>query len=248
MEEERKTEFLAEENILPANGPDDDYERIYLDEIEKNVRENVNFIANLYNVDVSNLVINVQQLRGGYGRFAPAAWTVDEEERDELCINPDQFCVLVPAEVVDTIIHELVHLYCHRNGIKECSRNGYYHNRHFREIAEQIFKLTCVKTKSSGYNTTSKGNEKYLLGINEQLPHPFDGTWYRNQKLKSSSEEDDTPRNHSLKYACPICLQSIRATKKVRILCLDCRVPYKWIPKKTASETEEQGIEEQEEP
>lgn len=235
MEDEVLNEKQEEKDIIMKAESEEEEDITHLDEIEKNVRENVFYIASLFQMDVSTLVINVQQLRGGAGRFAPAAWTVNEKERDELCVNPDQFCVLVPTEVVDTIMHELVHLYCHRNGIKECSRNGYYHNRHFRETAEQVFKLTCIRAKSSGYNTTSKGNEEYLLGINEKLPHPFDGTWYRNQKLKASSDEEETS-THSFKYACPKCGQSVRGTKKnIRILCLDCRVPYKWIPKKTAS-------------
>ena len=210
----------------------------HLDEIERNVRENVLFIAKLFGLDVTNIIVNVQQLRGGYGRFAPMAWTVNKEERDELCINPEQFYICNPAECIDTILHELTHLYCHRNGIKECSRNGYYHNRRFREVAETVFKLKCIRA-SSGYNTTSKTNEEYLLGINKKLPHPFDGAWYRNQKLKKKGEDDETTSTHSFKYACPNCKQSVRGTKKnIRILCLDCRVPYKWIQKEKAKRTE----------
>lgn len=215
----------------------------HLDEIERNVRENVLFIAKLFGLDVTNIIVNVQQLRGGYGRFAPMAWTVNKEERDELCINPEQFYICNPAECIDTILHELTHLYCHRNGIKECSRNGYYHNRRFREVAETVFKLKCIRA-SSGYKTTSKTNEEYLLGINKKLPHPFDGAWYRNQKLKKKGEDDETTSTHSFKYACPNCKQSVRGTKKnIRILCLDCRVPYKWIPKEKAKRTERSGEE-----
>lgn len=203
----------------------------HLDEIERNVRENILYVAKMFQLDVSKIIVNVQQLRGGYGRFAPMAWTVNEEERDELCINPEQFYICNPAECIDTILHELTHLYCHRNGIKECSRNGYYHNKRFREVAETVFHLKCIRT-SSGYNTTSKTNEDYLLGINKKLPHPFDGAWYRNQKLKKPGDEEENESTHSFKYACPNCKQSVRGTKKnIRILCMDCRVPYKWIPK-----------------
>lgn len=217
----------------------------HLDEIEKNVRENILYIARMFNLDVSNIIINVQQLRGGYGRYAPLAWTVNEEERDEICINPEQFYICNPAECIDTILHEFTHLFCHRQGIKECSRNGYYHNKRFREVAETTFKLKCIRT-SSGYNTTSKTNEGYLLDINRKLPHPFDGAWYRNQKIKKKGEDDETTSTHSFKYACPNCKQSVRGTKKnIHILCLDCRVPYKWIPKEKARKTEGNAASEQ---
>lgn len=209
-----------------------------LHEIERAVRENVLSLAKKFGMDETMLVVNVQQLRGGFGRYAPKAWTVnDEKERDELCINPDQFCICNPAECVDTILHELTHIYCARQNppIKDTSRNGYYHNRNFREVAESVFGLTVVKTKSSGYNTTPKGNETKLLSLNQQLPYPFDGTWYRNQKLKSTSEEEETQRNHSYRYECPNCHQSVRGTKKgIKLLCLDCHVAYKWVPKRTA--------------
>ena len=221
-----------------------------LHEIERAVRENVLFLARRFGMDENKLIVNVQQLRGGYGRYAPNAWTVNDVERDELCINPDKFCIIQPAEAIDTILHELVHVYCHRKDIKETSRNGYYHNRQFKEVAETVFKLTCFR-KSSGYNTTSKGNEKYLLDLNEQLPYPFDGTWYRNQKLKDTGDEEESTSTHSFKYACPNCRQSVRGTKKnINIICGDCGVAYKWIPKKTAStaaadtESTAEGVEE----
>ena len=143
----------------------------HLDEIERNVRENILHIARIFNLDVSNIIINVQQLRGGYGRYAPLAWTVNKEERDEICINPEQFYICNPAECIDTILHEFTHLYCHRQGIKECSRNGYYHNKRFREVAETTFKLKCIRT-SSGYNNL-KDERRLPVGHKQKTSAPL---------------------------------------------------------------------------
>lgn len=204
-----------------------------LHEIEEAVRENVLYLLRLYGMDERTIVVNVQQLRGGYGRYAPKAWTINgQRERDEICINPDQCCIQDEAENVDSLLHEICHLYCNRNGIKETSRNGYYHNKKFKEVAETRFGLKCIR-KSSGYNTTSEGNEEKLLALNARLPHPFDGSWYRNQKPKSVNENSGTHGVKNFRFACPKCGQQVRVTARgTRILCMDCRVQYKWIPRK----------------
>ncbi len=41
------------------------------------------------------------------------------------------------AETIATLIHEMVHFYCHENGIKDTSRGGTYHNSRFKEEAEK---------------------------------------------------------------------------------------------------------------
>lgn len=62
-------------------------------------------------------------------------------------------------EILDTLLHEMVHLYCRENGIKEVSRGGKYHNGKFKELAEKCG-LMCVKAGQYGWNTIGKGNDK----------------------------------------------------------------------------------------
>ena len=56
------------------------------------------------------------------------------------------------VETLDTMIHEMVHLYCRENGIKETSRGGTYHNGEFEEEAEKSG-LECFKRGQYGWNT-----------------------------------------------------------------------------------------------
>lgn len=229
----------------------------HLHEIERGVREDVLYLAKKFGMDETRLLVNVQQLRSGYGRYAPKAWTVNGSERDELCINPNEFCILKsPQECIDTLLHELTHVYCNRNGITETSRNGAYHNKRFREVAESVFKLKCTNKGinrkgvlaplSCGWTTTSVGNEEYLGKLNEELPYPFDGSWFRKQQKKDKAEGTRHSVN-SYRFCCPKCGQTIRGnTKKVRVLCLDCRVPFKWMPKEGTKEAEVKRREEEE--
>ena len=55
-------------------------------------------------------------------------------------------------EVAATLLHEMVHLYCRENGIKEVSRGGSYHNGRFKAEAEKRG-LECFKHGQYGWNT-----------------------------------------------------------------------------------------------
>lgn len=61
-------------------------------------------------------------------------------------------------EIVSTLVHEILHAYCHLLGIKDCSLSG-RHNQLFRDLAIKIG-LTCALTsKTRGWSGTSLGEE-----------------------------------------------------------------------------------------
>lgn len=222
-----------------------------LHQIEKAVRDDVLFLLKEYKMEeeADRLVVNIQQLRGGMGRYAPKAWTINnEKERDELCLNPDQFFVAQnPLEALDTLLHEICHYYCNRHQIPETSRKGHYHNKRFKEIAEGYFHLKCYrpgkgeKGSSAGWNTSAVLNEEYLSQLNARLPYPFTGSWYRNQVPKGA-EDGGTPIHlHNFRYACPVCQKQVRVTSKtknLRIMCMDCRKEFVWSPRPGTREYE----------
>ena len=43
-----------------------------------------------------------------------------------------------PDEVLGTLLHEAAHALAHARGIKDTSRQGRYHNKHFKTCAEQL--------------------------------------------------------------------------------------------------------------
>ena len=59
---------------------------------------------------------------------------------------------------IDTLIHEMVHLYCRENGIKEVSRGGKYHNKKFKALADEKG-LLCVPQGQYGWNTDGANND-----------------------------------------------------------------------------------------
>lgn len=66
------------------------------------------------------------------GHFARSRWRVLEDGQHEIAINPGIFNK--PADVLETLIHEGAHaiLVDEAGG---CTQGGYYHTKHFRDVA-----------------------------------------------------------------------------------------------------------------
>lgn len=182
-------------------------------DLEKNLTENVCWLAERKGIDHYDLIVNIQTSKGAMGHYAKNLWNDQGSGKHEIALNPEYFSE--PLEIVDTIMHELVHVYCDQNGIKETSRQGNYHNKKFKGIAES-WGLKCVNGKN-GWNTTTEDNTANLTEINESLPHPIRKTMIRKTIGKKSST-----RSNSIKYTCPVCGASCRATKKLHLICGDC--------------------------
>lgn len=119
-------------------------------------------------------------------------------------------------EVCATLLHEMVHLWNLQNGVQDCSRGGMYHNKKFKQVAED-HGLLIDKHDKYGWTITklNEDADKFIDGLNE----PGFGL-HRSKipKVKSSSSSS------SRKYVCPGCGLIIRATKEVNIMCGDCNL------------------------
>lgn len=113
------------------------------------------------------------QAHGAYGSYQPEKWQLNAQTVDEIHINVGFVGVVDidnrarAIEIVDTIGHELAHLYARSHGIRDTSgRGNRYHNRAFAQIATLIG-LRVEKSPRSyvGHITTgltARGEE--LLG------------------------------------------------------------------------------------
>lgn len=172
-------------------------------------------------------VITVQSKPGTYGHCTTAkVWRKADTEAYELNIAAEVLNFPI-EETLDTMLHEMVHLFCRENGIKEVSRGGKYHNGKFKAIAE-AHGLTCVPCGQYGWNTTpsdklfeyalSKHWSEIKIG-RAGMPLPLSaGTAQQESGAVQGGKRPSSTR----KLICPCCGQSVRATKKVNILCGDC--------------------------
>ena len=93
--------------------------------------------ADLFGSELPTPIITVQSKPGTYGHCSCAkVWRNKDTEQYEMNIAAEALDVEI-EEVLDTLIHEMVHLYCRENGIQEVSRGGKYHNGKFKALAEE---------------------------------------------------------------------------------------------------------------
>lgn len=188
--------------------------------------------ADFFAGELPTPIITVQSKPGTMGHCSVSKiWQRKEDKTYELNIAAEVLNYPI-EETLDTMLHEMVHLYCRQHDIKEVSRGGKYHNKRFKAIAEE-HGLTCVPCGQYGWNTTpgdnlveyalNKGWNEILLGRNSLPPAMRTGATGTAQP--GTAPGGGKRPSSTRKLICPKCSQSVRATRKVNILCGDCLLP-----------------------
>lgn len=176
------------------------------------------------------VIVTVQSKPGTYGHSSRAkVWQRKEDQLFEINIAAEVLSCAI-EETIDTLLHEMVHIYCRVHQIREVSNGTAYHNKKFREIAE-AHGLTCIYTGNRyGWNTTpgenlleyaiEKGWSEIQISRNTMQPIRI-GAAGAGQPGAASMPGVKAPSS-TRKIACPKCGQSVRATRKVNVLCGNC--------------------------
>lgn len=177
-------------------------------------------------------VITIQSTPNVLGHFTPGdSWEVMNTGKKE--INIGAGTLGRPIEnIAGTMLHEMVHYYCTVNNIKDTSRNGTYHNMNFKEQAE---KRGLVVKKDSRYGwTITEPSEELKEFVKEngltkisisrkEKQNTGDGTTAGGTTTGGTTAGGAGKKKSSTrKYQCSSCSISVRATKEVRIACMDC--------------------------
>lgn len=184
-----------------------------------------------WNGDLEEPIITIQSTPNACGHVTVAkTWKRKDEERHELNLGAEAINRPI-EEVVATIMHEMVHLHHLANGIKDTSRGYTYHNKQFRDTAV-AHGLNIEHHKQYGWTITSPTEQliDYIIekGWSEiemnrgsgrtWTPPPSAGGKAGTPAPKGEAKKPSSTR----KLICPICGQSVRATKAVHIICGDC--------------------------
>ena len=176
-------------------------------------------------------IITVQSKPGSYGHCSVAkVWQKPDGQTFELNIAAEVLNFPI-EETLDTMLHEMVHLYCRVHGIKETSRGGKYHNGKIKEEAEKRG-LTCYQCGQYGWNTKpgdnlveyalNKGWNEIKIGRNTLPPIMRTGSAGAAHGEAPTAADGGKRPSSTRKLVYPKCGQSVRATKAVHILCGDC--------------------------
>lgn len=144
--------------------------------------------------------------------------TSEDDGENELNITAQQLNRPIGL-IAATLMHEMCHQYAAENDLQDCSRGGTYHNKLFRKIAE-THGLSVKQLPQIGWSHTELTKESERLINNFVVENP-PTIIYRLQVFKGQTVKSTSTR----KYICPVCGNSVRATKAVNIMCLDCNEP-----------------------
>lgn len=185
------------------------------------------FNKSFYNNSLPDTAITIQ---GRGNRKKVMGWctinkvwndTLNNEKKYEIAII-GEYLNLGMLVTLDTLLHEMVHLHNLVNNIKDISRNGTYHNKSFKEIAESHGLIVDRDNKTGWSNTRLSEFTIQLIknsDINEDSFSFIRLTPEYFTNGESDEESDGLSRSKSLKYVCPICNNSVRTNKEMSIIC-----------------------------
>lgn len=178
---------------------------------------------------LSRPTITIQSTPKAYGHFSlrEDTWVSKLGATHEINIGAGTLARPI-EEVVATLLHEMVHYYNFTRSVQDCSRGGTYHNRRFRDAAESRG-LSVTHSDKYGWSHTSPNDEllDFVLenGLTDILINRNEFTGFHIPGTGTHSGAGGTlpPKKSSTrKYICPCCGMSVRATRCVRIKCMDC--------------------------
>ena len=175
-------------------------------------------------------IITIQSTPKSYGHVTVGkTWLRGQEQRHELNIGAGTLDRPI-ENITATLLHEMVHLWNLQTGVKDCSRGGTYHNKRFRDAATAR-DLEIGYDPRIGWSITEPTPALYEFIIEQGWSDirmsrldPHTGEFHPGNSGTDSTPPVPVKKSSSRKYICPVCGNSVRATKSVNILCLDCGV------------------------
>lgn len=188
----------------------------------KNIYDNLN--KDYYDNELPEVVITIQSSPKGksYGWYAKDRWGVETDKEkafDEINISAEYLSRPI-ENIVSTLQHEMIHLYCAINDIKDTSNNNVYHNKKFKEEAEARG-LSIEKAQTIGWSVTTPTEEfiEYIKDLNIA-----DDAFKFFRKIPLGKEKTKKTTKKTTKYTCSCCGASVRGEPDLEIECKKCGV------------------------
>lgn len=120
------------------------------------------FNEHLFNNALPQCLITLQREKRTYGYFSPERFVHSKGKRtDEIAMNPAYFSVCPPVEIMQTLVHEMVHLWQHHFG--KTGRRG-YHNKEWANKMESIGLMPSSTGKEGGAKTGDRMADYVIEG------------------------------------------------------------------------------------
>ena len=180
---------------------------------------------------LSRPTITIQSTPKAYGHFTlnDDTWVSTIGSTHEINIGAGTLARPI-EDICATMLHEMVHLFNYTQGIQDCSRGNTYHNKRFKQAAEERG-LIVSHSEKYGWSHTKPSDALLdfvlLNGLTDILISRNENYGFFVGKTGTHNGTDATPpapprTSSTRKYICPCCGMSVRATRIVRIACIDC--------------------------
>ena len=182
------------------------------------------FNREYFNGELPMVMITIQSSLKAYGHCTTKKiWASGSDRYYELNLSAEYLSRPI-ENVLATLVHEMVHICCMETGIKDTSNNGRYHNKRFKTEAE-MRDLKIAYAPTIGWSVTEP-TEVFIRNVKNWGLYDACENYRLGALQTDSSNGTDKPRKKTStrKYYCPVCGNSVRATKDVNILCMDCNV------------------------
>lgn len=168
-------------------------------------------------------IITIQTSPKAYGHFTiHEVWQDRQRKAKSHEINISAEALDRPiAKTIATLVHEMVHYYCHLNNIQDTSRGNTYHNKRFKEESEKRGLLVDYDPRI-GWSITQPAPALRSYCAAQHWRNKL--TLSRTGGMGANDPKPKKPSS-TRKYECPCCGLSVRATKDVNIICADCNEP-----------------------
>lgn len=163
-------------------------------------------------------VITVQTTPKAYGHCSTKKiWKSENEGMYEINLGAE-FINRPKEQTCCTLLHEMVHLFCNENDIRDTCQNGRYHNKAFATECEAR-DMVVEYDRANGYAHTSPTDafKQKIAEAGIDLTVRFARIM---PKAKAKAE-----RQKAHRYICPICGQEVRSTSELSLICGVCEVP-----------------------
>ncbi len=156
-----------------------------------------------------------------WGHYAADSWVTGTQARPEIMISGEGLR-RDPRAVLGTLLHEAAHALAAARGIQDTSRQGRYHNKHFRDLADELG-ITVEFDPQIGWSITTVPDptaDTYASQL--QALHEAMTLWRLDETLTTTP-----PRRNSnlIAATCP-CLRRIRVAAstlaEAPIICQAC--------------------------
>lgn len=204
------------------------------------------FNRTLFGSELPPCLITFQREKRTYGYFSHARFESagTGDMIDEIAINPSYFAVVPVTEIMQTLVHEMAHLWQAHFGTP--GRRG-YHNRQWAEKMEAIGLMPSDTGQPGGRKVGEKMADypieggSFSVACEELLTGDYTITWrdrFPAQPLRHSGDAGDAQGSPSMpaaevgndksnrkKYTCPTCGSNTWGKPGLKLICGECRTP-----------------------